>query len=310
MPKTGLIVDPLFEQHDTGPGHPERPARAERVRRRIIDDGFAERGHPLPLVSATDEQLHRVHDPVYVRRVAEACAARQTSLDSTDTAICPESESIARQAAGSVAELCAAVARGELRRGFAAVRPPGHHAERDLAMGFCLFNNVAVAALHGREAHGLKRPAVIDFDVHHGNGTQAMFEHDADLFYASTHQSAHYPGTGAKSETGVGNIFNEPLPPGAGSTEFRAAMTNHILPALDAFAPDLVLISAGFDAHERDPLAEINLVDDDFAWITRKLVAIGDKHAGGRVVSTLEGGYDLSALASSAAAHVEALMAV
>jgi acetoin utilization deacetylase AcuC-like enzyme len=189
------------------------------------------------------------------------------------------------------------------------VRPPGHHAEADRAMGFCLFNNVAIGAHHARTKHGLRRVAVVDFDVHHGNGTQHIFERDAGLFYASTHQMPLYPGTGAEDEQGVGNICNAPLPPRAGSDLFRKAMERRVLPALEVFAPELLIVSAGFDAHEADPLAELMLKDADYAWATDALVAVAKKNCGGRLVSALEGGYNLDALARSAAIHVERLMA-
>ncbi|HKF70574.1 MAG TPA: histone deacetylase family protein, partial [Stellaceae bacterium] len=202
-----------------------------------------------------------------------------------------------------------AVIAGEASNAFCAVRPPGHHAEPDRSMGFCLFNNVAIGALRARVVHGLSRVAVVDFDVHHGNGTQAMFERDRSLFYASTHQSPLYPGTGARGERGVGNIVNVPLPPMAGSAEFRRGVEASILPALDAFAPELVMVSAGFDAHRRDPLAQLMLVEDDYGWVTERLLDCAKRQAGGRLVSTLEGGYDLPALGASAAAHVRALMA-
>jgi acetoin utilization deacetylase AcuC-like enzyme len=201
------------------------------------------------------------------------------------------------------------VVAGELRNAFCAVRPPGHHAERDRAMGFCLFNNIAVGALHAQAAHGMARVAVIDFDVHHGNGTQDIFFSNPDLFYASTHQSPLYPGTGAASERGASeNILNIPLRPGAGSEQFRAAFERLILPALSAFAPQLILVSAGFDAHRADPLAELCLDEADFGWATREICAIAAMTCSGRVVSALEGGYDLDALGRSAAAHVRALM--
>jgi acetoin utilization deacetylase AcuC-like enzyme len=192
---------------------------------------------------------------------------------------------------------------------FVAVRPPGHHAEPDRAMGFCLFNNVAVAAYHARRRWGLARIAVADFDVHHGNGTQASFWDDPALLFVSSHQSPCYPGTGASSERGIdGNIVNAPLSPGTGGEGFRRVWRDTLLPALDAFAPELLIISAGFDAHARDPLASLQLETDDFGWVTRELVAVADRHAGGRIVSLLEGGYDLEALAQSAEAHVRALM--
>jgi acetoin utilization deacetylase AcuC-like enzyme len=213
------------------------------------------------------------------------------------------------RAAGAAVRAVNAVATGTADNAFCAVRPPGHHAESTRPMVFCLVNNAAVGALHARAAHGHRRVAVIDFDVHHGNGTQAMFWNDPDLFYASSHQSPCYPGTGDTSETGVANnIVNTPLRPRSGSKEFRAAWADTILPALDRFAPGLLIISAGFDAHRDDPLAQLRLETEDFAWITRELVAVADRHCGGRVVSVLEGGYDLDALADSVAAHVRVLM--
>jgi len=214
----------------------------------------------------------------------------------------------ALRAAGAVVRGVDLVMEGRVRSAFAAVRPPGHHAEPDQARGFCLFNSVAVAAQHARREHGLARIAVADFDVHHGNGTQAAFWHDPALFFASSHQSPLYPGSGARHERGAsGNVANVPLAPGSGSAEFRAAWSRDLLPALDMFAPDLLLVSAGFDAHACDPLAQIRLHADDYAWLTRELVALADRHCEGRIVSTLEGGYDLVALADCALAHLLAL---
>ena len=201
-----------------------------------------------------------------------------------------------------------AVMAEEAANAFCAVRPPGHHAESQRSMGFCLFNNVAVGALHAREALGADRVAVVDFDVHHGNGTQAIFEDDPSLFFASTHEFPLYPGTGRADETGCGNIVNVPLRPGSGSAEFRAGMERGVFPALRAFSPDLILVSAGFDAHESDPLATLRLVEDDYAWVSERLCGIADEVCGGRLVATLEGGYDLDALAASVAVHVRALM--
>jgi len=212
-------------------------------------------------------------------------------------------------AAGAPLTAIDAIMKGEIDNAYCLVRPPGHHAVAESAMGFCLFNNVAIGAERARKVHKLARVAIVDFDVHHGNGTQAMFESDAGVFFASTHQSPLYPGTGARSERGVGNVFNVPLSPMSGSNEFRAAMSDIILPALDAFRPELVLVSAGFDAHRADPLAQLQLEEADYAWVTERLLEMAAKHAKGRLVSTLEGGYDLEALAASAAAHVAALIA-
>ena len=226
-----------------------------------------------------------------------------------DTAMSAGSAEAALRAAGAAVAGVDAVMQGWARAAFAAVRPPGHHAEPSRPMGFCLFNNAAVAALHARTAHGVQRVAVVDFDVHHGNGTQAMFEQDADLFYASSHQSPCYPGTGDSWERGTANnIVNAPLRPGDGSAAFRAAWGDIILPDLDRFAPGLLIVSAGFDAHKADPLAQLRLETADYAWITDELVRLAERHCGGRLVSVLEGGYDLDALAASAAVHVRGLM--
>ncbi len=219
----------------------------------------------------------------------------------------PASADAALRAAGAVCAAVDAAIAGTHRRAFCAVRPPGHHATRDTSMGFCLFNSVAVGAAHAIATHGLERVAIVDFDVHHGNGTQDIFWSDARVLYASSHQWPLYPGTGARNETGAGNIVNAPLRPGSGSAEFRRAHEDIVLPALEHFAPELVLISAGFDAHRLDPLANLNLVADDYAWITERLVDIAERHARGRVVSSLEGGYSLTALRESTAAHVSAL---
>ncbi|MGE5269208.1 MAG: histone deacetylase family protein, partial [Thiohalocapsa sp.] len=225
-----------------------------------------------------------------------------------DTLITPRSFDVAVRVVGGTLAAVDAVVSGDVGSAFCLVRPPGHHSSERRAMGFCLLNHVAVGALRARQAHGIERVAVVDFDVHHGNGTQACFWDDSSLFYASTHQSPLYPGTGSRRETGVGNIVNVPLPPMAGSSEFRDAFEDEVLPALDRFRPAMVLISAGFDAHRRDPLAQLMLDTADYAWVTEQLVDIARRHGEGRVVSTLEGGYDLDALAASAAAHVRVLM--
>ena len=213
------------------------------------------------------------------------------------------------RAIGAAIHAVDCVVKGEAKNAFCAVRPPGHHAETAKAMGFCLFDTVAIAARHAQKVHGLGRIAIVDWDVHHGNGTQAIFWSDPTVLYASTHQMPLFPGTGDLSETGDGNIFNAPLSPGDGPAEFREAMRERILPAVRKFEPDLILISAGFDAHHRDPLAEIRLEADDFAWATAELMAIAERFSGGRVVALLEGGYDLKGLAASSAAHIRQLMA-
>ena len=226
-----------------------------------------------------------------------------------DTVLSPGSAEAALRAAGAAIAAVDAVLGGDAQRAFCAVRPPGHHATRNTPMGFCLFNSIAAAALHALDAYGLERVAIVDFDVHHGNGTQAIFEADPRVLFVSSHQVPLYPDSGYADETGVGNIINAPLPPGAGGDAFRAAWSNMLLPALDRFRPQLLLVSAGFDAHRRDPLAQLELEADDYAWLTRELVAIADRHANGRIVSLLEGGYDLQALRECSVAHVAALAA-
>ncbi len=294
-------------EHDAGFSHPERPDRLRAVVAVLEAEAFAalqRRQAPR----AEREQIERVHDPAYVSHILGSVpASGHYSLD-PDTALSPGSGEAGLRAAGALCAAVDAVLGGEARNAFCAVRPPGHHAEAARAMGFCLFNNVAIGARHAHAAHGLERGAVVDFDVHHGNGTQSAFERDGDFLFASSHQSPCYPGTGSEAETGVGNIVNAELPPGSGSEAFRHAFGERILPALDGFAPKMILISAGFDAHASDPLAQLNLTEDDFAWATREILAIAGKHCEERIVSTLEGGYDLDALGASVAAHVAVLM--
>jgi acetoin utilization deacetylase AcuC-like enzyme len=308
---TALITHPACLDHDTGPYHPETPERLRAVLTALEAPEFSDLlRESAPM--ATVEQLSRVHPRAYVEGILSICPApdEPVHIDS-DTIMSNGSAEAAARAAGGACMAVDAVMEGWARSAFAAVRPPGHHAEPSQPMGFCLFNNAAVAALHARARWGVQRVAVVDFDVHHGNGTQAMFAADPDLFYASSHQSPCYPGTGEPWEHGVAdNIVNAPLRPRDGSAAFRAAWSDIILPALDQFAPGLLIISAGFDAHKLDPLAQLRLETADFAWITEQLVAVAEKHCGGRLVSVLEGGYDLDALAVSAAAHVRGLMRV
>jgi acetoin utilization deacetylase AcuC-like enzyme len=305
---TLLYTHPSCIEHDPGQYHPETPARLQAVLAALTAPEFAaleRREAP----EADLDDLTRVHPAHFVERLLAAVPqAGHVGIDA-DTVMSPASGKAALHAAGAVAAAVDAIVAGEAANAFCAVRPPGHHAEPNRAMGFCLFNNVAVGALRAKQAHGLSRVAVVDFDVHHGNGTQARFWDDAGLFYGSTHQSPLYPGTGSAGETGAAhNIVNVPLPPMSGSAHFRNGMIRVLLPALDAFRPEMVLISAGFDAHRSDPLAQLMLDEVDYTWATEQLLDIARRHAGGRVVSTLEGGYDLAALAASAAAHVRALM--
>jgi acetoin utilization deacetylase AcuC-like enzyme len=295
--------------HDPGRYHPESPDRLRAVLEALDAPEFA-RLDRREAPEASLDDIARVHPRGFVERMLAAVPASGHAGIDADTILSPASGRAALHAAGAVVAAVDAVVAGEANNAFCAVRPPGHHAEPLRAMGFCLFNNVAIGALRAREVHGLNRVAVVDFDVHHGNGTQACFYDASSLFYASTHQFPLYPGTGAASETGVGNIVNVPLPPMAGSRQFRLGFSRDILPALDAFRPEIVLISAGFDAHRSDPLAQLLLDEADYSWVTEELVAIARRHAGGRMVATLEGGYDLAALGASAAAHVRVLMSM
>jgi acetoin utilization deacetylase AcuC-like enzyme len=305
-----LLTHPDCLEHDPGPHHPECPARLRAVLAALDAPGFAGlQRAAAPL--ATEAQLALAHPPDYVAAMLAAGPAPgdRVALDG-DTILSGGSIAAARRAAGAaVAAVDAVCGSAGPRRVFCAVRPPGHHAEPTVPMGFCLFANAVIAARHAQRAHGLGRVAILDFDVHHGNGSQACVADDPSIFYGSSHQSPLYPGTGARHETGVGNVVNAPLPPGAGGTAFRAAWETRILPALEAFAPELLVVSAGFDAHAADPLAQLRLGEADFGWITGALCAVAGRHAGGRLVSLLEGGYDLTALADSTAAHVRALLA-
>ncbi len=305
---TALYTHPVCLEHDPGPDHPESPARLAAVLEALADPRFSAVARS-EAPRATREKLARVHRAALIEDVLDHAPQEGWRRLDPDTVMSPASAEAALRAAGAV---CAAVddtLAGRHQRAFCAVRPPGHHATPTTAMGFCLFNNIAIGAAHALAAHGLARVAIVDFDVHHGNGTQDIFWNDPRVLYASSHQSPLYPETGARSETGAGNILNAPLPPGAGSREFRAAYEDIVLPALEAFAPQLVMVSAGFDAHRLDPLANLNLEADDYAWITARLVDLANRHAQGRVVSSLEGGYSLVALRESAAAHVAALLA-
>jgi acetoin utilization deacetylase AcuC-like enzyme len=295
-------------QHDPGPGHAEKPARLQAVWQALDHDRYAALDR-IEAPPATREQLLRVHDADYIDHIfSHSPAAGDTFRLDEDTVMSAGSVEAALRAAGAVCAAVDAVMADESQRVFCAVRPPGHHATANQAMGFCLFNSVAVAAAHALSVHRLKRVAIADFDVHHGNGTQAIFEREPRVLFASSHQMPLYPGTGGEDERGVGNIVNGVLPPGAGSDAFRELWDGALLPRLRAFKPQLLLVSAGFDAHHADPLADMRLGLEDYAWITDRLRAVADESARGRLVSTLEGGYDLTALAACAATHVSALM--
>lgn len=294
--------------HHTGDRHPESPDRLRSVLAVLAGAGF-DRLVRREAPEASRAQLSLAHQPAYVDAVLAAIPETGHRRLDPDTVVSPASGAAALRGGGAVvAAVDAIMTERNAENAFCAVRPPGHHAERARSMGFCLFNNVAVGAFHARAKHGLRRVAAVDFDVHHGNGTQRMFENDEDMFYASSHQAPFYPGTGAESETGVGNVFNAPLAAGSGSVEFRAAYEDGILPALRAFDPDILFVSAGFDGHVDDPLAQLRLIEDDYRWITRELLAVAKECCEGRVVSALEGGYDLGALARSTEAHVLELM--
>lgn len=305
--KTLLVTHLIALEHDTGPYHPESPDRLRSVLRGLDQPDFNDLvREEAPQV--TPEQIARAHPGNFGDKLKAAIPTSGLRNIDADTVVSPGSGLAMLHAAGAVVRAVDAVAKGEVRNAFSAMRPPGHHSESNRAMGFCLINNAAVGAFHARAVHGYQRVAVIDFDVHHGNGTQEIFWDDADAFYASTHQFPYYPGTGAQSETGAhGNVVNVPLAAGTKGDVFRGRMRDELLPALMAFKPDFMIISAGFDAHKDDPLAQLGLVESDFAWATAALMDVAAKVCGGRVVSVLEGGYNLDALADSVIAHVQTL---
>ncbi|WP_411832746.1 histone deacetylase family protein [Pseudoxanthomonas mexicana] len=299
-----IYTHPACLQHDPGPEHPERPARLQVVLEALRQAHGDADWREAPMVKRGD--LQRVHAEELIRQVLDTGPDDYLQLD-PDTAMSPGSRQAALHAAGAGVAAVDAVMRGDADTVFCAVRPPGHHATGSTAMGFCLFNNIAIAAAHACDAHGLERVAIVDFDVHHGNGTQDIFFNDPRVAYFSSHESGLYPNSGAPYERGVGNVFNVLLPPGSGGFRFQNVWEDELLPALETLQPQLLLISAGFDAHVRDPLADLMLETSDFAWLTRQLRALARRHAGGRVVSMLEGGYDLEALRECSVAHCDEL---
>jgi acetoin utilization deacetylase AcuC-like enzyme len=300
----------LNGRHATRPFHPETPERVATVEQRLKRDEFWSEMLHLDPVEATVEQLVAVHDPEYVAALEQVCSRGPAQLD-PDTGVVPASFHVARLAAGGACLAVDTVMGGQASSAFCAVRPPGHHAERGGAQGFCLFNSVAVAAEHARRKHGLERVAILDWDVHHGNGTQHIFERDPGVFYLSLHQYPHYPGTGAASERGIGPgegaTLNAPMRAGTGDREWLAMLEGEFTRAIDEFRPELLLISAGFDAHEEDPLSETYVTEAGYTRMTEIARDWADRHAGGKVVSLLEGGYNLDALARSVEAHLKAL---
>ena len=311
MRRVGLFSHPACVQHDPGPGHPERPERLRAVLDHLRRSALWPHLTVLEASPAPRDVLERVHPPHYVDRIREACRQGPTALD-PDTIAGPGSWEAAVRAAGAVTGAIDRVLEGSLAAGFCAVRPPGHHADIARAMGFCLFNNVAVGARHAQARHRLSRVLIVDWDVHHGNGTQAIFEEDPSVLYFSTHQFPYYPGTGAASERGRGRgegfTLNVPLSSGSGDEALREAFEQVLAPRARAFRPELILISAGFDAHHADPLAGLAVTEEGYRTLTRIVRALAAETCQGRLVSVLEGGYQLAALAASVEAHVQALL--
>lgn len=310
--RTGLVTHAFSARHDTGPGHPERAARVEALLERLRSSGLAAEMEELEARECELEDLALVHDSGYVLAAERAVRSGVRVLDEGDTRISAGSFAAALATAGGSIAAVEKVLRGDWKNAFVAARPPGHHAERTHAMGFCLFNNAAIAAAHLVERLGLERVAIVDWDVHHGNGTQHLFERDPRVFYASLHEWPLYPGTGARSERGLGagagTTLNLPQASGAGDREWLGAFEEELVPALEAYQPQFVIVSAGFDAHERDPLAGTRLSTGAFAVMTRRLIELSRARCDGRLVSLLEGGYDLEALADSAEVHVQELV--
>ena len=308
---TGFVYDERFLEHDAGPHHPERRERLESTIAHLRREEWFDELQAVPASACDRAWIETVHDGELLDRAQEACRRGLPFLDVADVGICRDSCDIALLAAGGALALADGVARSEIDNGFALSRPPGHHAERNVALGFCLFNNVAIAARYLQREHGLDKILILDWDVHHGNGTQHTFESDPSVLYVSTHQYPYYPGTGALGEDGEGRgrgaTLNCPMSAGAGDLEYERAFTERILPKIDEFAPQAVILSAGFDAHAADPLAQIRLSTTFFAWMTERMMEVAERHAEGRLISILEGGYNTEVLPLCVAAHLELL---
>lgn len=308
---TGLVFDYVYRDHDPGPGHPESPGRYSALGAGLKNAGLLENLPRIPVRVATEDDIHLVHTRPYWHTVRHDVARGAAMLSTGDTPLGAKTFDVALAAAGGVLSAVDAVMQGKIRNAFAAVRPPGHHATQSRGMGFCVFNNVAIAARYAQKAYGVDRVLIVDWDVHHGNGTQDIFYQDPHVLFFSVHQWPWYPGTGAATDTGEGagkgSTINCPLPAGAGHAEIAGAFRKKLLPAAEEFKPALVLISAGFDSRRGDPLGRFLLKDSDFAELTTLLMEVADRHARGRLVSVLEGGYNWNGLVSAGIAHIEAL---
>jgi len=308
---TGFSYDTRFLDHDTGPGHPENAQRLVATQRHFHNQPWFGDLVQVPARAAALEQVEYIHHSAYIQRARATCAAGSPMLDSMDVSVSTDSFEVALLAAGTPLAIADEIIAGRMGNGFALLRPPGHHAEKDMALGFCLFNNVAILARHLQKHHGLEKILILDWDVHHGNGTQHSFEADPSVLYVSTHQYPFYPGTGAWYEDGVGRgkgaTLNYPMAAGSGNHDYEQAFMDRILPRINQFRPQFVIISAGFDAHRDDPLAQIELSTAFYGWMTERMLECADQHAGGRIVSVLEGGYNLQRLPECAAVHVQGL---
>jgi len=308
---TGLVLDPLFAEHDPGPGHPEQVARYTAIMAALKDSGLASSLTLIPTRGITDDDLALVHTRAYILLAAKEIREGASQLSTGDTTVCKASLKVSRRAAGSVCAAIDAIFEGKVKRAFCALRPPGHHATPDRGMGFCIFNSAALAARYAQEHHDIERVAIVDWDVHHGNGTQDIFYEDASVHFFSTHQSPLYPGTGAVQETGRGEgkgmTLNRPFPAMSGMKEIGGAFSDEWTAAMARFKPQLVVISAGFDSRIDDPLGAFTLTDNDFATLTQTVIDVANEHAEGRVISCLEGGYNTSGLASAVQSHIRAL---
>ncbi|MFC1665788.1 histone deacetylase [Pseudomonadota bacterium] len=309
---TGFLYSPLFLDHDTGPTHPETSRRLVATSDYLRSKTWFNKLKKYAAKPAEREWLEKVHTSRHIDRVAFECSRGLSCIDTPDVAICPESFNVAVNAVGGVLALADGIILGDIDNAFALIRPPGHHAESDFPMGFCLFNSIAISARYLQQKHGVEKILILDWDVHHGNGTQRSFENDPSILYISLHQFPYYPGTGDYNETGVdageGSVLNCPMEAGAGDQEYEQAFLKQILPKIDEFKPDMVLLSAGFDAHASDPLAAINLSTEFFGWMSQRMMEVADKYAEGRLLSMLEGGYNLETLPFCVETHLVELM--